>query len=83
MKLTVTMVACLAYVHENGGTITRHQGGFWAKPDWNRNQEYYGTTTIEALVARGKLKYTEFKNRVSTLYAPFPVEATLVEQETA
>lgn len=79
MKLSKTMIACLAYVHEHGGKIHRHQGGFWAHANWKNDRTdlvWFGATTIEALVKRGQLAYDLWaQNNRGT--GTFPVRAAI------
>lgn len=82
MKLSPTMEACLEYIRdEGGGAIERYQGGFWASPGGSHPQAshrlHYGTNTVQALVSRGRLQYTEWKeNRTGC----FPVRAEIVKE---
>lgn len=67
-KLTATMAIALGDIIEHGGKIVRHQGGYWTEPgavmsptighpfDW-----WLGTSTVEGLVRRGELSYTEHR----------------------
>ncbi len=54
----------------------RFPGGFWAQREWMgpRSGEWFGTTTVEALVTRGVATYTEWSTKGSS---PFPVEVTI------
>jgi hypothetical protein len=66
--LSATMAAGLADIIERGGKIIRHQGGWWTEPgatpratighpfDW-----WIGGSTVQALVRRGEIEYTEWK----------------------
>lgn len=79
--LSATMAVTLAEITLRGGKIVRHQGGYWTEPgatpravighpfDW-----WAGTRTIEALVRRGELEYTEWKDGRG---GRFPVAADL------
>ncbi|MDH4186357.1 MAG: hypothetical protein OEV08_05120 [Nitrospira sp.] len=75
--LSPEMQRCLDFVQRQGGSIHRHQGGYWAAQDWKFSTgEYFGTTTVEALVSRAVLVYSEWKDN------RFPIAATLlVEKE--
>lgn len=77
-KLSVEMVMALAYATEHGNKFVRHSDRFWADENWNNSHEYFGTTTIQALVSRGYATYTKFQERKSR-NNPFPVEATLTD----
>lgn len=70
------MAAALACAYEHGGKLTRHQGGYWAYHGWRHgNGEYFGTTTVNGLVKRGRLRVTEWKQGRGDR---FPVEAEIV-----
>lgn len=76
-ELTPVMRGLRAYMLANGGRIVRYPGGFWAKADWKHgNEPYFGTTTVEALVARGVIGYTVWREGKRT-GMKFPVEAKL------
>lgn len=77
-NLSDEMKAALEYIKEHGGTIKRYPGGFWQSLEWlNRERRFFGTTTIEALVKRGKLEYSEWKPGWGT--SKFPIEAKVRE----
>lgn len=68
--ITAVMAAALAQAMECGG-LTRRAGGFWGPPGTKTTgPECFGTPTIEGLVARGRLKYTEYKEG---RLGPFPI----------
>lgn len=76
MTLSPEMQRCLDFVRANDGQIHRHPGGFWAARafDVRSGAEHFGTTTVEALVSRGVLVYSQWKeNRAGR----FPTQATL------
>jgi hypothetical protein len=65
--LSATMAIALAESIEHGGALVRHAGGYWSfpgcprgpnngVPEWN-----VGTSTVEALVARGQLYYSQWR----------------------
>lgn len=66
--LTATMAIALGEAIEHGGKLVRHQGGYWTvsgavhlgiigRPfEWWAN-----TSTVDALVDRGRMKFTEYK----------------------
>ena len=65
--LTATMVEALDEAMKAGGRLVRHQGGYWTPPgvtmrgggspfDW-----WASTPTINALVARGRMHFTELR----------------------
>ena len=74
-KLSPTMQAAVDYTKEHGG-IYRYPGGFWARKHWQgRNEFYFGTTTIQALVSRGIFEYSEWKENKT---GRFPIAVSLV-----
>ena len=81
VTLSPEMQRCLDFVRRQGGSIHRHQGGYWAEQDWRSGTgEYFGTTTVEALVTRSLLVYSEW--RAGEHGFQFPIQATLlVEKE--
>lgn len=77
------MQACVDFAKENGGHLHRHQGGFWAKQDASftsvgSKDTWFGATTIEALVLRGQMEYTDFVT--SRAYGKFPVRASVINK---
>lgn len=65
-EISATMAIGLGYAHDHGGKLIRYVGGYWSWEGVSRNHngapvEYVGTPTIEALVSRGRMKYTEWK----------------------
>jgi len=76
--MSQTMLEAYEYAKANGGIIARHQGGFWAKAEgWDRNQKFFGTTTIIALVRREMAVFSKWQPR--KLGGEFPIEITLVD----
>lgn len=71
-ELSHEMQWCLQNIKLSGGTITRYPGGFW-RPD-GEGKPSFGTTTIEALVKRGRLEYSEWKESHGR---KFPIKASL------
>jgi hypothetical protein len=81
--LSATMAIAMVEAIEHGGKLMRHQGGHWTYPgaaptavighpyDW-----WCGDNTINALVDRGRLKFTEWKEGRGTR---FPIAAEVVE----
>ena len=81
-SLTATMAIALATTVEHGGKLIRHQGAYWTWPDCPRGsdgrlQEWFGTTTIDALVDRGRMKYVTYKEGRGTR---FPIVAEVVRR---
>ena len=77
-KLSPTMLSALDYAKAHGNKIHRFPGGFWAANGWggaNSDPFWYGASTIEALVKRGKMEYTVWQNRSGG--GKFPIEATV------
>lgn len=80
-KLTATMAIALGDIIDRGGKIVRHQGGYWTEPgavmsgtichpfDW-----WLGTSTVEGLVRRGELTYTEHREGRN---GSFPIAASV------
>lgn len=66
--LSATMAIALADTIDHGGKLIRHVGGYWSWPNCPKRQhdgvpeEYFGTSTVEALVARGAFEYVEWKD---------------------
>lgn len=75
--ISKTMRIAIELAKEHGGKLTRYPGGFWGGPDWN-GERHVGTTTIEALVKRGMMTYTNYQTGRDR--RPFPIEATLVQK---
>lgn len=64
--LSPVMRAVLAWIIENGGVIERMPGGFWVIPGtkWNGSSpagSWTGTSTMNALVRRRKMKWTAWQ----------------------
>lgn len=72
--LSPSMRKVVTFAKKHGGKIRRYQGGFWANPE-RFEHPTFGTTTIEALVKRNVMFYSEWKENRSG--SKFPVEATL------
>lgn len=72
-SLTGPMQACLAFSHAQGGSIHRHPGGYWGAVAF-KIYESFGTSTVEALVTRGELEYTEWQDGRN---GRFPIRATV------
>lgn len=77
--MTALMAMALGDIIDKGGKVVRRQGGYWTQPgaahlgvighpyDW-----WVGTPTIEGLVRRGELEYSEWKDGKN---GRFPIEA--------
>jgi hypothetical protein len=70
-EITPEMRRCLERINEASGTITRYPGGFWYPKE---GMASFGTTTVEALVKRGKLEYCEWKEYHGR---KFPIKAKM------
>lgn len=82
--LSPTMAAAIDFARRHGGVLARFVGGFWSFHSCTRDHngvptEYFGTTTIEALVARGAMEYSAWREGRG---GRFPVEARCVEGRT-
>jgi hypothetical protein len=79
-ELSFTMQETLDKISAGGGVVERVAGGFWILPGtmkWNGPSPapwYAGASTIQALVARGRLHYTK---RQEGRKGTFPVEAAM------
>lgn len=80
--LSKTMASALLEIEHAGGTVERKAGGYWVLPGakWNGNNwgQSWGTTTIEALVARNKLIYCDYQQSRA---GRFPIRAVMVDEE--
>jgi hypothetical protein len=73
--LSPTMIAAVSLARENGGKLTRYEGGFWCRSGLKDYENpWFGTTTIQALVSRGVLVYSRWFNGSR---ARFAIEVTL------
>jgi hypothetical protein len=78
------MKAAIAMAREHGGFLIRLPGGYWTYLDCPRSRgagppdQYFGTTTIEGLVARKRMHYSQWQRR-SKRHGQFPIEVELVE----
>ena len=80
------MAAALAVANEHGGRLIRHAGGFWSWPGCPRHshnglpEESFGTTTIQALVDRGQLTYSQWQDGRG---GAFPVAVEIVAESAS
>lgn len=72
--LSPTMTNALRWIKEWGGKVKRYPGGFWSSPQAFLSVTF-GTSTIEALVKRGVMAYSEWKDGRN---GRFPIEANLI-----
>lgn len=83
LKLSPEMQAAVEYAKAHDGKIVRYPGGFWAKGGvWNRSERWFGTTTIEALVARGVAEYTDWQYRKDGSRFPTQITVNAPERNT-
>jgi hypothetical protein len=83
--MTAIQAAAVADIIEHGGEIVRHAGGYWTYPgavksaafshpfDW-----WIGTSTVDGLVRRGELVYTEHRDGRN---GRFPIRAAICPQK--
>lgn len=81
VEISETMAKAIHFAQKCGGKLTRHPGGFWrddgpAMDRWGGT--WFGTPTVEALVKRGLMTYTQWKESGNSR---FPIEATLDKGE--
>jgi hypothetical protein len=78
MSLSPTMQDAVRTARLHGGYLMRYPGGYWSVPDWHGRYGWYvGTSTIQALVSRGVMEYSEWQEGKN--YG-FPIKATLTEK---
>lgn len=75
------MAIALGMAHEHGGKLVRYIGGFWSYEKAPRGHDgnpidHVGTSTVESLVKRGRLRYSEWKQGA---HFKFPVVAELID----
>lgn len=71
--MSPSMFKLLTQITENGGQVTRLQGGFWVtNPDGATRS--WGTVTVEALVKRGHLEYFGWRDGRN---GSFPIAARI------
>lgn len=83
LALTGTMRAAVVFAHQRGDELVRFPGGFWSHAGWRqsegvadfrvRDDRWFGASTVQALVKRGAMEYTEHAGSASK----FPVRARL------
>ena len=78
--LSETMRAAIASAAQHRGKLIRFPGGFWAWDGWQLNSSAtaFGTSTVESLVKRGEMEYTDWF--INKFNRRFPIEATLVSK---
>jgi hypothetical protein len=73
--LSTTQKKCVAAMHENGDVLTRFPGGFWYAGTVATLGKCFGTSTVESLVKKGVLTYSEYKTNKYPAWGTFPIEA--------
>lgn len=82
-EISALMAAALAMASEHNGELVRYVGGYWSFRGCPKNStggspvEYFGTSTIEGLVARKRLEYSEWRDGRA---GKFPVAAKIVQE---
>ncbi len=61
LTLSKTMADTLKWIADNGGVVERQPGGYWVIPHLGRAGSWTGTPTMNALVRRRKMKWTEWQ----------------------
>lgn len=81
MPVSKTQTRAIAFAKQHENKITRHPGGFWAGPEFRRQagKEWFGTSTVQALVNRGLMEYSEWRGYKGRP-GQYPIEATLTEK---
>jgi hypothetical protein len=88
-KISATMYAALSLANDHGGILVRFPGGWWSWHgvgiDRYRNPvEHASTRTIEALVARGRMQFIDWKiawsGRVRRRRRPTVVQLTNMDE---
>jgi hypothetical protein len=75
--LTPKMRQLREFILKNGGDIKRFPGGFWTLEPVGRLPSF-GTSSVQALVTRGILKYTDWRKH-SGSDRQFPVQASIAD----
>lgn len=83
-RLTRPMEIAMADIARIGGTVERKPGGYWVRPGvaWSSSTGWglsIPTTTVQALVRRGKLAYTEHQEGRR---GKFPIRAAIPPKVT-
>ena len=75
-KLSKEMNNCIDYMLlVSDKRLIRYPGGFWADDGWKHDDVWFNTSTIEALVKRGLIEYTTWKE--GKRGGSFPIECKL------
>jgi len=77
LEVSKKMKQAMLYALVNGGKLCRYRGGFWAMENWRKGQTpWFGASTVEALVSRGLMSYTEWRDGNK---GRFPIAAVVSE----
>lgn len=77
LEVSEKMQQAMLYALANGGKLRRYRGGFWAMENWRKGQyPWFGASTIKALVSRGLMSYTEWREGRQ---GRFPIAAVVSE----
>lgn len=82
--LSATMIRLLHYMRAHG-ELRRFQGGFWATVDWQGrgHGEWFGTSTVNALQARGLIGWTGWQAQRNGPGFPIGARILVVDKECA
>lgn len=79
--ISEAMAAALMLAREHGGKLIRLPGGYWTFEGcpWSGSAptQHFGTTTIEGLVRRGHMTYTQWRRKTKKP-GEFPIEVEVV-----
>ena len=76
--LSETMQGALAHAKANGGSLVRYPDGFWCRDGlMDHAVPWWGTSTVQALVKRGVMQYSEWRESANTR---FPIRASIIEE---
>lgn len=76
--LSETMLAAVTHAKTQGGCLVRYPGGYWCRDGlMDHAYPWWGTPTVEALVKRGVMEYTEWQEKP---HSRFPIRATVKGQ---
>jgi hypothetical protein len=80
-RLSPTMQSAVDHARQHGGCLVRYPGGFWCRDGlMDHANPWWGTSTVQALVSRGVMAYTEWKE---TGRSRFPVRAAIAKATEA
>lgn len=77
LEISKKMQQAMLYALANNGKLCRYRGGFWAMENWRKGQPpWFGTSTVKALVSRGLMSYSEWREGRK---GRFPIAAVVSE----